>query len=75
MQSFRENYSENPKLTAPNWKVSSDILLSLATCPVLLGLLGNKSMNQLLLEIGLYSEEVFRGDRLPVLNFPQNSSD
>ncbi|NEP83606.1 MAG: hypothetical protein F6K17_11840 [Okeania sp. SIO3C4] len=75
MQSFRENSSENLTLKTPSWKISSDILLSLATGPVLLGLLGNKAINELLPEIGLYSEEIFRGDRLPMLNFPQKSSD
>ncbi|MGD1700835.1 MAG: hypothetical protein F6K22_06205 [Okeania sp. SIO2F4] len=75
MQSFRENSYENPTLTTPSWKISSDIVLSLATAPVLLGLLGNKAINELLSEIGLYSEEIFRGDRLPMLNFPENPSE
>ena len=75
MQSFRENSSENPTVTTPSWKISSDIVLSLATCPFLGSLLANKAMNQLLSEIGLYSEEIFRGDRLPMLNFPHDSSD
>ena len=75
MQSFRENSSKNPTLTTPSWKISSDIVLSLATGPVLLGLLGNKAINELLSEIGLYSEEIFRGDRLPMLNFPQSPSE
>ncbi|MEB3341647.1 hypothetical protein [Okeania sp.] len=75
MQSFRENSPENPTFTTPSWKIDSDIVLSLATGPVLLGLLANKAVNESLLEIGLYSEEIFRGDRLPMLNFPQNSSD
>ena len=75
MQYFRENSSGNPTFTAPSGKISSELLLSLATGPVLLGLLGNKLINQLLPEIGLYSEEIFRGDRLPMLNFPQNPTD
>ena len=74
MQSFRENSSENPTSKTPSWKISSDIVLSLATGPVLVGLLANKAINELLSEIGLYSEEIFRGDRLPILNFPQNPS-
>ena len=75
MQSFRENSSENPTVTVPSGKISSDLLLSLATGPVLLVLLANKGINELLPEIGLYSEEIFRGDRLPMLNFPQNPTD
>ncbi|MCL2929035.1 MAG: hypothetical protein O4861_01485 [Trichodesmium sp. St16_bin4-tuft] len=73
MPSFRENSSENPTITTPSWKISSELVLSLATGPVLLGLLGNKAINELLLEIGLYSEEIFRGDRLPILKFPQKN--
>ncbi|NEQ37666.1 MAG: hypothetical protein F6K40_15900 [Okeania sp. SIO3I5] len=75
MQYFRENSSENPTIITPSWKISANLVLSWATGPVLLSLLGNKAMNELLSEIGLYSEEIFRGDRLPMLNFPQNPSD
>jgi len=74
MQSFQEKLSENLKITTPNWKISSDLVLCLASGPILIALLGNKAINELLLEVGLYSEEVFRGDRLPILNFPQNPS-
>jgi hypothetical protein len=49
-------------------KISSEILLSLATPPVLLFLLGSKAIAELLQDLGQASEEVFRGDRLPVLN-------
>ncbi|MBW4496248.1 MAG: hypothetical protein KME26_24870 [Oscillatoria princeps RMCB-10] len=48
----------------------SDMLLSLATVPVLLGLWGGKALTALMRDIGEASEEVFRGQRLPVLNFP-----
>ncbi|MDJ0553929.1 MAG: hypothetical protein QNJ68_05740 [Microcoleaceae cyanobacterium MO_207.B10] len=75
MQSFRENSSGNPTVTVPSSKISSELLLSLATGPVLLAMLANKAINELLPEIGLYSEEIFRGDRLPMLNFPQNPKD
>ncbi|MEP0858859.1 hypothetical protein NDI49_03330 [Trichocoleus sp. ST-U3] len=47
-----------------------EILLSLATVPMLLGVLGIKAVSELLCAIGQNSEEVFRGDRLPVLHVP-----
>ncbi|MGB3512948.1 MAG: hypothetical protein WBA93_27785 [Microcoleaceae cyanobacterium] len=75
MQSFRENSSENSTVTISSWQMPSNLLVSLATGPMLLGLLGNKVINQLLPEMGLYSEEIFRGDRLPMLNFPQSPQD
>jgi hypothetical protein len=53
-----------------NSSISSEILISLATPPLLLVLLGAKAMSNLLQELGQASEEVFRGDRLPVLHIP-----
>lgn len=47
-----------------------EIWLSLATVPMLLGVLGIKAVSELLCAIGQSSEEVFRGDRLPVLHVP-----
>ncbi|GBF82145.1 hypothetical protein [Aphanothece sacrum] len=50
------------------------ICLSLLTVPFLCGLLVVESLRRELLELGQASEEVFRGDRLPILNFPEPSS-
>jgi hypothetical protein len=50
--------------------VPADVVLSMATAPVLFALWGGKVVTTLLQEMGQASEEVFRGDRLPVLNFP-----
>lgn len=55
--------------------MSSHVLLSLATAPVLLGLLGIRAIAELVSGFGQASEEIFRGDRLPVLNFPTTDSD
>ncbi len=70
--------SENqdlPKTTAPQSQklpISSDILLSLAALPLLGGLLATKAVAEFVSSIGIESEEVFRGSRLPVLNFPHS---
>lgn len=70
--------SENPDLpkTAThqhhNLPLSSDILLSLAAWPLLGGLLAAKASASFVSAIGSQSEEVFRGSRLPVLNFPHS---
>jgi hypothetical protein len=50
------------------------ICLSLITVPFVCGLLVVESLERELLELGQASEEVFRGDRLPILNFPEPSS-
>lgn len=52
------------------FSVSQEILLQLGTGPVLLALLGSKAACLTLQAIGQASEEVFRGDRLPILKFP-----
>ncbi|XHU95709.1 MAG: hypothetical protein JJP05_08515 [cyanobacterium endosymbiont of Rhopalodia gibba] len=50
------------------------IYLSLATAPFLGSLLIVHQITQVLEELGEASEEVFRGARLPILNFPDSSS-
>lgn len=50
--------------------VTTDLLLSLATLPLLAGLTAQKAISSTAQEIGQLSEEVFRGDRLPILDFP-----
>ncbi|MBW4579222.1 MAG: hypothetical protein KME42_06580 [Tildeniella nuda ZEHNDER 1965/U140] len=59
---------------APNTKplVAPELLLSLATAPLLVALVGGKVFTEAVRELGVLSEELFRGDRLPVLN-PNNA--
>lgn len=45
--------------------------VSLATVPVLFGILAAHSLAENLKVLGQSSEEIFRGDRLPILNFPE----
>ncbi len=42
--------------------------LSIATVPLLIALLSTKALFELMQQAGLASEELFRGDRLPILN-------
>lgn len=48
--------------------VPTNILLSFVTSPFLLGLIAAKSLADTVIEMGEASEELFRGDRLPILN-------
>lgn len=50
------------------FSIPQDVLLPLGTVTVLGVLLGGKAFFEALQAIGQASEEVFRGDRLPVLN-------
>lgn len=52
------------------FSISQETLLQLSTGPLLLALLGSKAASQTMQAIGQASEEVFRGDRLPILEFP-----
>lgn len=62
----------SPENSLPTFtEVPPKVLVSLATGPLLLALVGSRTLERLLLELGQTSEELFRGDRLPILSFPQ----
>ena len=64
-----------PKTTATTFSgagTPTDFLLSLAVCPLLLGTLATDAIVSWLQATGISSEEVFRGQRLPVLHFPES---
>ncbi len=71
MQSTPQPPSESQTSQASPVKMPSDWLISLATAPVLLLLGGSKVLADAVLDLSQTSEELFRGDRLPVLHFPQ----
>lgn len=52
----------------------SDVLVSLLTPPVLLSILAARTLTSALQEVGLASEELFRGDRLPSLTIQSPTS-
>ncbi|TVQ46119.1 MAG: hypothetical protein EA365_06450 [Gloeocapsa sp. DLM2.Bin57] len=45
----------------------ADILLSILTGPFILTIIGVDNLSKSLQEVGKASEEVFRGERLPIL--------
>lgn len=69
MPSPNQNSSDD-ELNLIFFSIPQQILLQISTGPVLLALLAGKTAAQTLQAIGEVSEEVFRGDRLPVLKFP-----
>ncbi len=50
--------------------IASEFPIACLTVPMLLGLVGGKAIADTLQSLGQASEEIFRGDRLPVLHFP-----
>jgi len=51
------------------------VLLSLSTAPFLCLLLGSRAMAAAMRELGQTSEELFRGERLPILKISDAESD
>ncbi len=60
-------------LTMNNLEIDSKILLSLLTPPFLVGIAVIRGIEQGLSQIGEMSEEIFRGERLPLLNVPNEA--
>lgn len=52
-----------------------DLMLSLGTAPLLLILVGSRALASLMKDMGQTSEELFRGERLPILKITSLSSD
>jgi hypothetical protein len=76
MMDFKRRSPDSPptdSASAPTVTVSVPLLTSLATGPVLGILAASRVLGHGLLELSRGSEEVFRGDRLPVLPFPSTS--
>jgi|GEM_PF-1587989 len=66
-------HSHSPKkhwASVSEHRIFAEVLVSLTTGPVLLGILGTRTAATFLQDIGQVSEELFRGERLPLLNFP-----
>ena len=64
--------SINNKLqeTGTSLPIKSEIFLGMATGSLLFGLVVGNSLSQALQELSQATEEVFRGDRLPIIPFP-----
>ena len=72
MPSENQDLLKTQTPNSPKLPVPSDILLSWVTLPMLGGLVAAGAAAKFVASIGIESEEVFRGSRLPVLNFPQS---
>lgn len=65
-------------MVKPMAKTSSpspcDVAIALTTIPALAGLIVAKHLQDIMIGLGQSSEEIFRGDRLPILNMPASQS-
>ena len=66
-------HSQTEGLDLILFSIPSEILLQLGAGAMLIGLVGGKAIAQAQEALGQASEEVFRGDRLPILKFPDQS--
>jgi hypothetical protein len=62
--------SASPTPTSAIPSVSPALLVSLAATPWLIAIVTANTASSWLEQLGLASEEIFRGDRLPVLHLP-----
>ena len=51
------------------------MVISLMTGPLLITLIGARALSDALTQLGLASEELFRGERLPILQSVPNQTD
>ncbi|WP_016950484.1 hypothetical protein [Anabaena sp. PCC 7108] len=70
MSSVTQNTSSNSGLDLIFFTIPQSCLLQLSTVPLLMLLIADKASSKALASVGEASEEVFRGDRLPNLTFP-----
>lgn len=73
MPSHQSDRSEVEGFNLPQVIISNEILLSLATAPLLAGVLCGKAILEFWQGVGEASEEAFRGDRLPIIKFPDRA--
>lgn len=73
MQSHSTNQLEKEAPSPSQVIIPTEFLLGIATGPLLLGILCGKATLEFFQAVGEASEEVFRGDRLPAIEFPKGS--
>ncbi|AFZ27691.1 hypothetical protein Cylst_5692 [Cylindrospermum stagnale PCC 7417] len=69
-----QNSSSNPGLVNLTlFSIPQSLLLQIGTASILLLLTVEKATGKTLVALGEKSEELFRGDRLPILDFPDDN--
>ncbi|MDV2992059.1 MAG: hypothetical protein N4J56_001713 [Chroococcidiopsis sp. SAG 2025] len=74
MPTSNSNLKETAGVKVLFFSIPNNVILQLGTSSLLLELVGGKAVAQAVTAIGQASEEVFRGDRLPVLPFPETET-
>ena len=67
--------SSKMELNLGLFSIPHSVILQAGTISVLTLMLAEKATREALIAVGQASEELFRGERLPMLDFPSASSD
>lgn len=73
MQAANSKSSANSGLNLGLFTIPQSFLLQMGTASVMILLLAEKATGETLQALGEASEELFRGDRLPILEFPEQN--
>ncbi len=72
MASHNSQTSTNSGLNFGLLTIPQSLILELGTVSVLMLVTAHKATHEALIAMGQASEEIFRGDRLPILDFPDS---
>ncbi|MDF5706358.1 MAG: hypothetical protein PUP90_01440 [Nostoc sp. S4] len=73
MTAANQQPSANPPSSLDFFSIPQSFLLQIGTASMVLLLITGKTTVKALEAIGEASEELFRGDRLPILDFPDDN--
>jgi hypothetical protein len=73
MPPITQQSNSSPGLNLVLFSIPQSLLLEIGTASILLLLTTGQTTLKALESLGQASEEVFRGDRLPILPFPENN--
>jgi hypothetical protein len=71
---FLDDSNHTNQADKPISKAPVKLLVSIATVPTLTAIVGLRALLQQVQALANNSEEIFRGDRLPLLPFPEPSA-
>jgi hypothetical protein len=71
MSPISQQRSPNPGLDLILFSIPQFVLLQIGTASMLIALTAQKAATETLKTVGEASEEIFLGDRLPILSFPE----
>jgi hypothetical protein len=72
MSSVKQQLPSQAGLNLIAFTIPTSCLLQMGTIPILMLIMVQKATTEALLGLGEASEELLRGDRLPMLNFPDD---